>query len=273
MRRWSLGMMFGLIVVVAGSPTPIVGQTPSAETTYTPPRTSDGHPDIQGTWQVLNAAHWDLEGATARLGVPTGHGWVDGGTGTIPYQPWALAKKKENFAKRAELGGWSGDPEAKCLVGGVPRMTYMGPFQIIQQADKVTFLYQYRRFLRRVYMNGNSHPEGPIEFWMGDSRGRWEGNTLVIDVVHFNDKTWFDRAGNFHSEELHVIERYTPTTPYHMLYEATIEDPKVFTRPWKISMPLYKLQGREAELMEYRCDAYLLDQEWDKPNSTYFQER
>jgi hypothetical protein len=247
---------------------PVLGQT-TATAPYVPPRTPDGQPNLEGTWQVLNGAHFDLEGATPTLGVPAGHGWVDGGAGSIPYQPAALARKKENFAKRAEL-----DPESKCLIGGIPRMTYMPyPFQIVQQADKVTFLYTYRRFLRRVHMNGNPHPEGPIDFWLGDSRGRWEGNTLVVDVIHFNDKTWFDRAGNFHSEELHVVERYTPTTPDHMLYEATIEDPKVFTRPWKISMPLYRLQGREAELTEYRCDAYLLDQEWDNPNSTYFQER
>ena len=116
-------------------------------------------------------------------------------------------------------------------------------------------------------MSGNPHPEGPIDWWMGDSRGRWEGNTLVSDVIHFNDSTWFDSAGNYHSEALHVVERYTPTGPDHMLYEATIEDPQVFTEPWTISMPLYRRKDRTAELLEYECTADLLDQEWDNPNS------
>ena len=105
----------------------------------------------------------------------------------------------------------------------------------------------------------------------GDSRGRWEGNTLVVDVIHFNDVTWFDHAGNFHSDALHVVERYTPTSPYHLLYEVTIEDPKVFTRPWKISMPLYRRQEKDVEVLEYACPAYLLEREWDNPASTYFR--
>jgi len=108
---------------------------------------------------------------------------------------------------------------------------------------------------------------------LGDSRGRWEGNTLVVDVVHFNDRTWFDRAGNSHSEDLHVVERYTPKSPYHLLYEVTVEDPKVFTRPWKMSMPLYRRQERNSELLEYQCPAYLLEQEWDKPASSFFDKR
>ena len=205
---------------------------------------------------------WDLEDHNASLGVPAGRGVVEGGA--IPYQPAALAKKQENFANRATL-----DPESKCYLPGVPRITYMPhPFQIVQQADKVSILYEYLHAIRYVYMNGNPHPRGPIEWWMGDSRGRWEGNTLVVDVIHFNDLTWFDRAGNFHSDALHVVERYTPTGPDHMLYEVTIEDPKVFTRPWKMSMPLYRRQERDAELLEYQCHAYLLEQEWNNPAST-----
>jgi hypothetical protein len=144
------------------------------------------------------------------------------------------------------------------------------PFQIVQQADKVTIFYEYLRSIRFIYTNGNPHPEGPIDWWMGDSRGRWEENTLVVDVIHFNDQTWFDRAGNFHSEALHIVERYTPTGPDHMLYEVTVEDPKVFTRPWKMSMPLYRRQEANSELFEYQCHAYLFDQEWDKPGSTFF---
>jgi hypothetical protein len=256
-----------LIVAAAAlcmlAPADAIGQT----SPYTPPRTRDGQPDLQGVWQALNTAAWDLEDHGASLGVPAGRGVVEGGA--IPYQPAALAKKKENFANRATL-----DPEAKCYLPGVPRITYMPyPFQIVQQADKVSILYEYLRAVRYIYTNGNPHPEGPIDWWMGDSRGRWEGNTLVADVIHFNDQTWFDRAGNFHSGALHVVERYTPTGPDHLLYEATIEDPNVFTRPWKISMPLYRRKDTSAELLEYQCNAYLLEQEWNNPSSTFFEKR
>ena len=255
--------MIALTTIFTFTPMPGTGQT--STTTYAPARTTFGHPDLQGIWQVLNSAAWDLEDHPASLGTPAGHGVVEGGA--IPYQPWALAKRKENFDKRASL-----DPEAKCYLPGVPRITYMPyPFQIVQQAGKVSILYEYGRANRYIYMNGNPHPRGPIDWWMGDSRGHWEGNTLVVDVVHFNDRTWFDRAGNFHSDALHVVERYTPTGPDHMLYEVTIEDPAVFTRPWKMSMPLYRRQEKSGELLEYACSAYLLEQEWDNPTSSFFE--
>ena len=240
------------------------GQVPTAP--YAPSRTPDGHPDLQGVWQVLNTAAWNLEDQGASLGVPPGHGVVEGGV--IPYTPEALVRRTENFANRATR-----DPEAKCYLPGVPRITYMPhPFQIVQQADKVSILYEYLHAIRYVYMNGNPHQKGPIEWWMGDSRGSWEGNTLVVDVIHFNDRTWLDRAGNFHSSALHVVERYTPTGPDHMLYEATIEDDQVFTRPWKISMPLYRRQEQTAELLEYQCNAYLLEREWNNPATTLFNQ-
>ena len=144
------------------------------------------------------------------------------------------------------------------------------PFHIVQQRDKVTILYEHLGAVRFLYMNGNPHPKGPIEWFMGDSRARWEGNTLVVDVVHFTDQTWLDRSGNFHSEALHVVERYTPTGRDHMLYEVTIEDPKVFTRPWKMSMPLYRRQEQGMELLENECMGYLLEEGWDKPNALPF---
>jgi hypothetical protein len=271
-RAWFTGLMLALAAVAALAvfstllPAPGLGQT-ATTAAYTAPRTADGHPNLQGVWQVVNTAAWDLEDHGASLGVPAGRSVVEGGV--IPYQPWALAKRKENFAQRATL-----DPDSKCYMPGVPRITYMPyPFQIVQQADKVTFLYEYVRAIRFAYMNGNPHPEGPIDWWMGDSRASWDGDTLVVDVIHFNDQTWFDRAGNFHSEELHVVERYTPTGPDHMLYEVTIEDPKVFTRPWKMSMPIYRRQETNSEIFEYQCHAYLFDQEWDKPGSTFFENR
>ena len=260
------GLVIGLSILAtcALGAAPIAAQTASAPT-YTPPRTPDGHPDIQGIWQALNAAAWNIEDHNASLGVPAGGGVIEGGR--IPYQPSALAKRAEELDSRVAL-----DPETRCQTPGVPRVTYMPyPFQIVQQADKILILYEYLGLVRFLHMNGNPHPDGPINWYMGDSRARWEGNTLVVDVVHFTDKTWFDRAGNFHSEALHVVERYTPTGPDHMLYEVTIEDPDVFTRPWKMSMPLYRRQETQVELFEYECLAYLLEEEWDKPESPLFR--
>ena len=264
-RRWFVPSMFTLAAACVLWPMTVPGQTETTSA-YTPPRTADGHPDLQGVWQVLNTAAWDLEDHGASLGVPAGQSVVEGGN--IPYLESALEKRRKNFEQRAAL-----DPETRCYLPGVPRITYMPfPFQIIQQADKVTIAYEYLRAVRYIHMNGNPHPPGPIDWWMGDSRGHWEGDTLVVDVIHFNDRTWFDRAGNFHSEALHVVERYTPTGPNHLLYEATIEDPNVFARPWKISMPLYRRQEQDIELLEYQCHAYLLEQEWDNPESTFFGE-
>ena len=130
------------------------------------------------------------------------------------------------------------------------------PFQILQFPHRVLILYEYIHVTRTIYMDGSPHPEGHIDFWMGDSRGHWDGDTLVVDLIHFNDQTWFDRAGNLHSEALHVVERYTRSGPDHVTYDVTIEDPKVFTRPWKMSMPLYRRQEADMHLLEYECYAY-----------------
>ena len=229
----------------------VLGTAPSARgQEYASPRTPDGQPDLQGIWQVVNTAAWDIQDHAAQLGVPAGQGVVEGNE--IPYQPWALVKKQENFENRL-----TADPETKCSMPGVPRITYMPyPFQILQFPDRVLILYEYVHVTRTIYMDGSSHPGGHIDFWMGDSRGRWEGDTLVVDVIHFNDQTWFDRAGNFHSNALHLVERYTPTGPDHLSYEVTIEDPNVFTRPWTMSMPLYRRQESDVQLLEYECYAY-----------------
>ena len=239
-------LALSLLVGAAG-----IGQAQdSAEEAWVPPRTSDGQPDLQGIWQALNTAAWELEDHPGSRGIPAGQGVVVGGE--IPYQPWALEQKQRNFENRA-----TADPETRCAMPGVPRITYMPyPFQILQFSNRVLILYEYVHASRTVYMDGTPHPEGHIDFWMGDSRGRWEGDTLVVDVIHFNDETWFDRAGNFHSTALHVVERYTPTGPDHLLYEATIEDPEVFTRPWTIRMPLYRRQEPGVQLLEYECYAY-----------------
>ena len=213
-------------------------------------RTPDGRPDLAGFAQVSNTAAWDIQDHPARKGVPAGQGVVDGNE--IPYQPWAAAKKKENAAKRA-----SADPESKCHLPGVPRITYMPfPFQIVQTPRELVVLYEYVHAVRTIHTNGTDHPAGAFEWWLGDARGRWEGDTLVVDITQFNDRTWFDRAGNFHSDALHLVERYTPTGPDHIDYVVTIEDPKVFTRPWTLRMILYRHKEKNFQLLEYECYAF-----------------
>jgi hypothetical protein len=221
-------------------------------------RTADGKPDLNGVWQAMNTANWDLlahgssAGSVNSLGalgaVPPGDSVVEGGV--IPYLPAAAAKKKENFAHR-----WTDDPEIKCFMPGVPRANYMPyPFQIIQSANTILFTYSYAGAVRTVRMDIKE--QSPVDSWMGWSVGRWDGNTLVVDVTGFNDQTWFDRAGDFHSAQLHVVERYTPRSRDVMDYEATMEDPQVFSRPWKISMPLYRHLEKNAHLLEFQCIEY-----------------
>jgi hypothetical protein len=212
-------------------------------------RTSDGKPDFSGIWQAMNSAAWNIQDHVAEKGVPAGMGVVEGNE--IPYRPEALLKKQENFKNRE-----TADPETKCWLPGVPRIMYMPyAFQIAQGPTQISILFEYVHAVRNIFI-GSSHYPGHIDFWLGDSRGHWEGDTLVVDVEHFNDQTWFDRAGNFHSDALHVIERYTPVGPDHIRYEATIEDPKVFTRPWKMSMLLYRHKEERAQLLEYECFAF-----------------
>jgi len=223
--------------------------------TYRAPRASDGKPNLSGIWQALSEAYWDIEGHAASPGrvlqlgasdaVIPGPGVVEGGP--LPYLPEAAAKKKQNFENRLTL-----DPEIKCYLPGVPRATYMPqPFQIVQSAQHIMILHQYARAVRTIYMT--DHKEAPADSWMGWSNGHWEGETLVVDTTGFNDLSWFDRAGNFHSDALHVVERFTATGPDHLNYEVTIEDPKVFSRPWKMSMPLYRRKEKNAQIMEFRC--------------------
>jgi hypothetical protein len=214
-------------------------------------RTAAGKPDLSGIWQAVNTAAWDIQGHSGELGVPAGQSVVEGDE--IPYRPALLAQRQANFADREKA-----DPANKCYLPGVPRSTYMPfPFQIVQTPKYVGFAYEFAHATRIVYTDGSRHPEGDIDFWMGDSRGHWEGDTLVVDVANLNEQTWFDKAGNFHSGALHVVERYTLKDRDHLLYEAAIDDPKVFTRPWKISMPLYRRVEKNAQLLEYECVAYL----------------
>ena len=245
------------LLVVACVASTLVAQ-PSAQRATSPAQAPAGRPDLQGIWQVLNTAAWDIQdhaggrfpGLPARFSVPAGQGVVEGND--IPYLPWALEQKRKNYENRM-----TADPEAQCYLPGVPRIAYMPyPFQIFQLPDRVVILYEYLHTIREIFTDGSGHPDLPVEFWMGDSRGRWEGNSLVVDVRLFTDQTWFDRAGNFHSEQLHVIERYTRTGPDHLQYEVTIEDPKVFTRPWKMQMPMYRRHESNGQILEFECYAY-----------------
>ncbi len=216
------------------------------------PRLPDGKPDLQGIWEAHNTADANLEAHSAALGIRAGESViVDPPDGKIPYQPAAAARQKENFAHRASL-----DPVNRCFLPGVPRITYMHyPFQIFQTPQFVAITYEYVHASRTIHMNGSPHLED-IDFWMGDSRGRWEGDTLVVDVTDNNPQTWLDASGNFHSEAMHVVERYTRSSADTLRYEATIEDPKVFTRPWKIAMTLYRNTDKNAQLYEYECHVY-----------------
>ena len=223
------------------------------------PRTTDGKPNLSGIWQVVNSAAWDLQDHSGALGTPPGLGVVEGGQ--IPYRPDAARKKQDNFTHRA-----TDDPvESTCYMPGVPRATYLPyPFEIIQTPKLIAVSYEFGHARRNIFTDGSPHPSGFPDFWMGDSRGRWDGDTLVVDVTNLDDRTWLDHAGNFHSDALHVVERYTMIDPDHMQYEATLEDPKVFTGPWKISMPLYRKIEKNVKLLEYECVYYLQDERYGK---------
>ena len=257
-----------LLGVAAGGVTCIALASAQQAPAYQAPRfPGSQNPDLNGIWQALNSANFDLEAhvagpspSPAILGAlaarPAGQSVVDGGK--IPYQPWAEEKRKENFKNRLArptdriTNETTGDPEAKCYLPGVPRATYMPyPFRIVQAPRQVLLAYEFASATRIVYMDRK--PRIPNDAWMGWSIGRFEGETLAIDVTEQNDRTWFDRAGNFHSAALHVVERYTPSSPYHLMYEATIEDPKVFTKPWTIRMPLYRRIEANAQLLEFKC--------------------
>jgi hypothetical protein len=227
---------------------------PQASASYLAPRTSDGRPDLNGLWQALDGPNWNLEphaadfGTAPQLGainaVPPGVGFADG---PIPYRPDMLAQRNENYKNRMAL-----DPEAKCYLPGVPRAMYVPqPFQIIQSPDYIMMVFQFGGAVRTIYMK--DHKPAPAPSWMGWSNGHWEGEMLVIETTGLDDRSWFDRAGNFHSDELKVVERIQARSADTLTYEATVEDPKVFTRSWKINLPLYRRVEKNAQLMEFKC--------------------
>ena len=259
----------------AGQTARTAGQTERSQGPQVP-RQANGKPDFSGIWEAHNGANWDLLAHAARpmvaqsgvyanvqdyngvqvlaapvvaLGaigwVPPDLGVVDGDE--IPYQPWAAKRKQENFDNWLDR-----DPEIDCFLPGTPRAMYMPyPFQVIQGTNDIMMVFQFAGAERTLHLHAVD--PYPVDINMGHSVARWEGDTLVVNVSSFNAETWFDRAGDFHSDALHVIERYTPISRDAFRYEATIEDPKVFTRPWKISMPIYRRLEPNAQLMEFGC--------------------
>ena len=271
------GMMVGVTMAGVVAVFAVSGAQPTSQSTR--PARIDGHPNLSGVWQANNEANWDLQAHEARAGavmqpgvypydfaqvpaapslpfgaaggVPGSVGVVDG-DGQIPYKPEALARKKENAAHWLD---W--DPELKCQLPGVPRAMYLPyPFDIVQGTDKIHMFFAFSNAARVVHLDSGVAPP-PVPQWMGHSLGRWEGDTLVVEVSELAEQPWFDRAGNFHSDALKVVERYSLINPDAIRYEATIEDPNVFTRPWKISMPLYRRLEPNAQVLHYRCTPFV----------------
>ena len=265
----------GLLIVIAGATVLAVFSLLASGTTgqaqdARPARGEDGKPNFNGIWQVTNTANWDLLAHTMRPavaqpgvyegvevlaapvlalgslgGVPPGPGVVEGNE--IPYTPEAAAQKQDNADHWLDR-----DPEVRCYLPGTPRAMYMPyPMQIVQGTNTVFIRFAYARASRTIHMAEAERP--PDDMWMGFSRGRWEGDTLVVNVTDHNDRTWFSRAGDFHSAALQLVERFTPITPDAIRYEVTVEDPNVFTRPWNMSMVLYRQLEPNAELMDYHC--------------------
>jgi hypothetical protein len=257
-RRGTSRATSGLTAFLVAVATALAVAQCSTPQGYTPPRTADGHPDLQGIWQVRNTAHWDLQDHGGGYKIPAGLGVVvDPEDGSIPYQEWALEQRSTNFENRL-----TEDPYEKCYLAGVPRTTYLPlPFQILQTEAEVAIFSEYVHTWRWIPLAGLPRYPG-YESWMGDPRGRWEGDTLVVETVGFNDRTWFDHVGNFHSDALAVTERYTRTADDVIIYEATMTDPKVFTRPWTIRMPIYRHRDRD-HILENEC--YLYAEEVGRP--------
>jgi hypothetical protein len=254
MKIWALVTLTGSVAALTCSyaaPTAAPHKTPSGSTIDR----VGGHPNFSGVWSVMNTANWDIEPHLASaalelrpgpvIPVPAGMGVVEGGK--IPYTPQALAQKQDNQKHYLER-----DPEVKCDLPGVPRANYMPfPFQIVQSAKTVLISYEYDGAVRDILFNDPG--PAPIDSWMGQSVGKWDGDTLVVTVTAQTDGTWFDRAGNFHSGDMKVVERWTLMNENTMRYEAEITDPATFTRPWKMSMLMYRRLGEDARLQQFKC--------------------
>lgn len=216
---------------------PSFGQKKGAKD-FEPAKTWYNQPDLMGIWAPAKPVDNLEKGGYIK----------DPPNGKIPYIAGAAAKRKDN-----EKNAKTADLVNKCYFPGTPRLMFMGyPFQIFENEKYVAIASEYSHVYRMIYLDGSPHLDFP-DLWMGDSRGHWDGNSLVSDVTNFNDKTWLDKAGNYHSDQLHVTERFTRTGPNSLLYEATISDPKTFTKDWKIAVPMTLKMGPTARLMEYEC--------------------
>jgi hypothetical protein len=254
LNRWKVSMLALTVSAVLLAAIPCSAQTPAAAAPRVP-RMPDGKPNFTGLWQALGTAYRDIRDHSAQPGpyyqlgaigaIPAGQGIVEGGD--IPYTPAAAAKQKENFQNRMKL-----DPEVKCYMPGIPRANYMSfPFQIIQSQKDIAFAYEYATSNRVVNMG--KPKEAAVDTWMGMSNGKWEGDTLVVDVTGLNGNSWFDRSGNFMTENTHIVERFSFADADHVNYEATIDDKTIFTRPWKLSTVLYRRKEKGAQLNEFKC--------------------
>ena len=273
MRRHSLGCVAASAILAALSwmaPAPAAGQT------WTPPRTPDGQPDIQGTWEggprSTNAGHSFEEGccepehnrmqnrAAENIGLRQ-QVIIDPPNGLIPFQPWAAAKRREHLVNlQAPTEVQHIEPEDRCSVQGVPRSNLRGPIQILQRPGQVVMLYEWVHAYRVIPVDGRPHAPKGAATWQGDSRGRWEGNTLVVEATNFrvdpvgyNKQPWLDSHGTFYSDALRVVERWTPVNANTMDYEATIEDRNVFTQPWKVAFDIVRNRQKNFELIEEAC--------------------
>jgi hypothetical protein len=272
MRKMTVAAAAAVCVLgISAAGSAALAAAPAKASSYRPARLPNGKPDLNGVWQVMNTAGWDLEAHAAkpalqtRMGpggpvpvkelvplgaigaVPAGDSVIIGGDGKIPYTAAGLKQRDENRANYL-----SRDPELKCYLPGIPRANYMTyPFQILQSPTQMMFHYEYASAVRNMLFTDPG--PAPTDSWMGQSVAHWEGDTLVVKVTGLIDQSWLDRAGNHHSDQLEVVERYTPTGPLTMRYEATITDPGVYTRPWTISMNLYKRVGEDAKLRQFKC--------------------
>ena len=267
-------LFLGSLFLLSCSPAP--QSTPVAEPvviTESATSAAASQPDLSGIWQAVNTAHWNVEGHTAKkmpvTGVIGAYGGMLAGTsvvvgGEIPYRADALAAREVNQADWANL-----DPAAKCYIPGIPRQTYMpAPFQILQTDSEIFIAYEWGSNSRSIFMD-RPGTSAPLPSWMGYSLGRWEGGTLIVDVTSQMTDTWFDAAGNYHSGSLHVEERYRMIDENHIEYQALITDPKVFTEPWTIRMPLYRRIEEDARLLEYKCIEYAEDLLYDHLRQGY----
>jgi hypothetical protein len=245
-KRAGLTALCG-VLAIAG--TPAVAKAPAVQHSRTAvPRAADGHPDFSGIWETLSEADYDLEPHAGRRDAPPSAGVVD--LGHIPYLPQAEAQRKANFEHRDTL-----DPRLRCYVLSEPRAVYYpAPFQIFQRSADLTLVHQFGNQVRVIHKDGSLHPlDKDPQFWLGDSRAHWEGDTLVVDITGFNDGTWLDRAGNYHSDKLHVVERWKLIDANTIDYTATLDDPAVYSRPWSVNVLLNRRRDRNIQLIEDYC--------------------